>query len=304
MLFQQRSHLFKQSHRLEGFFIGSFGSNKQLGITGLVSADSTRFVIVLLINRDHTSSTKAEVVLKGDLSIGHLSFLGHTSQLPDQFRALSQAGGTERMPLGNQTTRWVHHILASICVVTSIDEFACFTLSAKSETFVSNQLVGSEAIVQFNNLDVIGGNSCLGIALISSSFCHICSNNIHTRLALEGRLSISSQTHSDDFNSLIFKTVSFHEIFRTYDGSTCTVRSRATLQLGQGIVNLLGFKDFLQGMSSSELRVRVVQRMSMILLGDLSNLFLGSAIPFHMFATSSTEKLRGEGGVGNTSQII
>src|SRR5436309_8955323 len=52
------------------------------------------------VDRYHRRPAQADVVLQRQVDVIDLPVLGLAAQLPAQLRALSQAGGTERVPLG------------------------------------------------------------------------------------------------------------------------------------------------------------------------------------------------------------
>jgi hypothetical protein len=66
------------------------------------------------------------------------------------------------MPFGDETTAGVHHVFASVSVVTAIDQFSCFSRRTKAQSFVSYQLVGGKTVVEFDNLNV--GRVGVGLA--------------------------------------------------------------------------------------------------------------------------------------------
>ena len=84
-----------------------------------------------------------------------LSFVGGAAQLPGQLGALRQPRRTERMSLGDQAAGRVDHPPPAVCGVVVVDELRCLTLGAQAEGFVQQQLVGGEAVVQFDHLEVV-----------------------------------------------------------------------------------------------------------------------------------------------------
>lgn len=76
-----------------------------------------------------------------------LARIGRTAKLLNKFGALRKSSGTQRMTLGQKTTRWVGYVFAAIGVVAVIDEFRGIATCAKAESLVGDQLVMSETIV-------------------------------------------------------------------------------------------------------------------------------------------------------------
>lgn len=73
--------------------------------------------------------------------------------------------------------------------------------------------------------------------------------------------------------------------------------SRAALQLGQRTEDLRRLQDLFHGVLVSELRVRVVLAVLVVLPRDFSELFFGGAVLLHVLHTSITEHLRSEGSL-------
>ena len=63
------------------------------------------------------------------------------------------------MSLGNEATRRIDDVLAAVRIVPSVDKLATLTFWAETQCLVGDQLVGGEAVVQFNDVHVIRGQS-------------------------------------------------------------------------------------------------------------------------------------------------
>ena len=59
------------------------------------------------------------------------------------------------MPFRRETSARIHHILASLCVVSSIHKLFCLTFSIQPQSFISDQLIRSKTIVQLYHLYVV-----------------------------------------------------------------------------------------------------------------------------------------------------
>jgi hypothetical protein len=120
--------------------------------------------------------TEAEVVLEGDLGVGHLALAAHAAQLPAELGTLGEAGGSERVSLGNQAPRRVHHPLAAcartegkkrtplvsrrtrqlatskqlacrrrrtVGVIRGVDQLGRLALASKAQSLIRDELFGS-----------------------------------------------------------------------------------------------------------------------------------------------------------------
>lgn len=59
---------------------------------------------ILAIHGYYYSAAEADIVLEADPGAFHLADAGFPAELPDKFCALGKARGTQRMPLGKQTS--------------------------------------------------------------------------------------------------------------------------------------------------------------------------------------------------------
>lgn len=74
---------------------------KDIRVGRLVFSDPSLLVVVLSVNTHNAGTSETNIVLKSVLNTLDLSLISHSSQLPDQFRALGQASGSQRMSLGD-----------------------------------------------------------------------------------------------------------------------------------------------------------------------------------------------------------
>ena len=90
-----------------------------------------------------------------------LTLVGGAAQLPGELGALGEAGGAERVALGDQAAGGVDDPAAAVGGVVVVDELAALALAAQAERLVGQQLVGGEAVVQLDDVDVVGADAGL-----------------------------------------------------------------------------------------------------------------------------------------------
>jgi len=86
-------------------------------------------------------------VLEAVLDVVNLAFLGHSSELPEEFSALSETSGTEGMSLGDEAATGVDYDTSSVSEFVVIDGGASSSSGAKADSFVGAELVGGETIM-------------------------------------------------------------------------------------------------------------------------------------------------------------
>src|SRR5437762_6372767 len=106
----ERPVFFFSSRRRHTRYIGDWSSD-------VCSSD-----LVAAVHRHDAGAAEAEVVLEGDLGAFDLAGVGLAAQLPDQLGALGEAGGAERVALGEQAAGGVGDELAAVGVVAVPDE--------------------------------------------------------------------------------------------------------------------------------------------------------------------------------------
>src|SRR5271170_4058669 len=87
------------------------------------------------------------------LGVGYLAILRAIvlREVPDDFADIRDAGRAERMPLREQSARYVDRIVAAearMHAAARIDELARFAVAAEAEVLVMHELRGREAVMQ------------------------------------------------------------------------------------------------------------------------------------------------------------
>ena len=124
-----------------------------------------RSVLGPLIHRHDAGAAEAEVVLERDAGAFYLALVGLAAELPDELGALGEAGGAERVALGEEAAGGVGDEFAAVGVVAVPDELLGFAFFAEAEGFVGEELVGGEAVVELDDVDVFGADAGLLIDL-------------------------------------------------------------------------------------------------------------------------------------------
>src|SRR4051812_31508580 len=115
--------------------------------TGNVSA-------CLLVDGHGAGAAEPDVVLQGDPGALHLTCAGLAAQLPGEFGALGDPGGAQRVPLGDQAAGRVHDPGAAIGGGLRVDQLVRLTDRGHAQCLVGDELVGAEAVVQLDDVDV------------------------------------------------------------------------------------------------------------------------------------------------------
>lgn len=171
---------------------------------------------------------RGDTVLEGNFAVGHLAGTSHLSQLPGKLRALRQSSGTERVTLGDQTTRWVDNPFAAIGHIAAIDEFARLSSRAQAESFVGDQLVRREAIMELNDLHILGGQAGLLEGVIGRIGSHIETNHLNVGVIIKGRASVGLEGHANDLNGLVLQSVLANKLLARQNGASSSLRLEKT----------------------------------------------------------------------------
>ena len=116
---------------------------------------------------------------------------GGAAQLVHQLVALRQTGGAERVALRQQAARRIGHDLAAVGVVAVGDEARALAFRAQAERLVGDELVLREAVVQLDDVDVVGADAGLLVHLrAAAARRHVAADDPHHVARLEGRRGV------------------------------------------------------------------------------------------------------------------
>src|SRR5690606_37499427 len=119
-------------------------------------------------------TAESDVVLEGDLRAVDLTLVRGSAELPGEFGALREACCSEGVALRDEAAGRVDHPASAVGGVVGVDELAAVTFGAQSKCLVGQQLVGGEAVVEFDDVDVVGGDPGLGVYLLGGLAGHVC----------------------------------------------------------------------------------------------------------------------------------
>lgn len=196
------------------------------------------------------------------------------------------------MTLGDQAAAWIDDNLSAIGEGSLVNCLTSLALGAESQGLISAELIGREAIVKLAHIELFGD-----LTLLKAKFLvdfagalarHVCSNKTHGGLA-KCRLGISGHVYRQDLHGLVLKTMLKHEFLGANDRTGSSIGGRAALKFGEWFMNLGAILDLLEGVSISELAVRIVHTMKMVLVRHLGEMIFICAILFHMLSASVTK---------------
>ena len=165
---------------------------------------------------------------------------------------------------------------------------------AEPERLVGEQFVHREAVVQFDDVDVLWADLGLVVYLSRRMPGHVGTDDGDRALVGEGGLEVGHHGLPDDLDRLRGQPVLLDECLAGHDHGARAVRGRRALQSGEfgRRVDHLGGLDLVERVLVLELRVRVVHRMPMVLLADLGEVLGGGAVALHVFDTGRAEHPR------------
>lgn len=151
-----------------------------------------------------------------------LSFISNALELPAKFGALGKTGGSERMALGNEAAAWVYYAFgSSVGKVTLIDRLSGFTWFAKPNGLISTEFVCREAVVEFDDVDLVRVDASLLVNLLGAVPGHVSADNIHRTFCFKARGLVSRHGDALDLNCLVLQVVGQHELLAAENG-TCS----------------------------------------------------------------------------------
>ena len=92
-----------------------------------------------------------------------------------------------------ELTGGVHDELAAERVVTGIHELVVFALAGDANGLVGDELIAAEAIVEFDNVNVLGLGASLGVDIRGRSLGHWCSE---TEEYVSRKIRLTLEYHS------------------------------------------------------------------------------------------------------------
>ena len=99
-------------------------------------------------------------MLQGDFRVVDLARVGLAAQLPGELAALRQPRRAQRVALGDQPAGRVDdRTVAAVGGRLAVDELVAVALLGEPERLVGDQLVGAEAVVQLDDLDIVGADA-------------------------------------------------------------------------------------------------------------------------------------------------
>src|SRR5450432_640695 len=248
---------------------------------------------VLPVHRHDAGAAEAEVVLERDLRVRHLALVGGAAQLPDELRALRDAGRAERMPLRQEASRWVRDDLPAVGVLLVPDELLGLALTAEAESFVGDDLVGREAVVELADLHVGRPEARLLVDLLRGIHRQVVADHLD-QAPLEARFVVGGHRLAGDPHRARMPVLA-REVVGAHDGRSAAACGRAALVASERVEDLFARHDLFDREAGVEERVRVVRRVLARLLADLrEGLLLRPVFP-PVFAPRAAEHLRGGG---------
>jgi hypothetical protein len=232
-------------------------------------------------------------VLERDPGALDLSLFGLAAQLPGQFGALGQAGRAQRVALGDQAAGGIDHDLTAEGGRFLLDQLVRLALSRESQRFVSDQLVGAEAVVQLADIDLVGAYLSLLVGALGGQLRHVGADDRHAVGVLgEGRGEVGDHRLTGDLDRPVPEVVLVDVALGGDDRAGRAVGGRRALQLGQRVVDHLRVLDVLQRVLVLELGVGVVDRVLVVLPADPGVVVGVGAVLLHVVATGVAEHLR------------
>ena len=108
------------------------------------------------VHRDHSRAAQSDVVLQRNPCALDLTLVGRPAQLRGELGALGEAGSAQRVALGDQPAGGIDHPAATVGGVTLVQEQVAVALGGQTQRLSAERLVGREAIVRLDHVDVVG----------------------------------------------------------------------------------------------------------------------------------------------------
>lgn len=245
------------------------------------------------VDSDDDSATETKVVLQAVLGTGGTAVVGPATEVPDKLSALGDTSGTERVALGDEAARGVDNVLAAVGDVAVADKLVGLSRLREAERVEDDHLVGTEAIVKLDNLDILGSDAGLAHGLLDGKSGHVLADEVDGAAGEEAG-GVGGDALSGNKNSLGLEVrAGVEEGLGDKDGSSTTVGGRAALKLGERLKDHGRLRDLLAGVDLLELGVRVVGGVSVVDAGNLGEVIESSAKLLHVFTASIAKHLGG-----------
>lgn len=118
------------------------------------------------------------------------------------------------MSLRDETSARIDHVLSAVRVVAFEHHLGRLADLAQSERFVRDELVGAEAIVQLNHLNVARLHACVVERSLRRQLAHLVAHDFDTIGALAERaLQIRRHLQRQDLDRFRLEFVRAHKLF-------------------------------------------------------------------------------------------
>jgi len=156
------------------------------------------------VDRADDGTTETKVVLQARRGARHQSVVGPATEVPDELRALGDAGGAEWVALGDEAAGRVDDHLAAVGDVAVADHLVGLAWRAQAESVDGDHLVGGEAVVQFADLDLVGSDAGLLHGFLGRVCAHAVADELDAAL-VECGWRVSGQALARDEYCLALK---------------------------------------------------------------------------------------------------
>jgi hypothetical protein len=191
--------------------------------------------------------------------------------------------------LGLETAGRVDDPLATVGVVAIVDNVVGLTLGREAETLVGDKLVGGKAVVELNDLDVLGTDTGELVCLGGGAAGHVGAGKLDTRVLVVELGGVGGDTIASHLDGAVLEAVGADKVLGSQDGAGTAVRSRRAHGESELAGNLAGGADLCGGRGEAELRVGVARRVLVVLSRDLPSVLGLGAVALVVLKTSSTK---------------
>ena len=132
------------------------------------------------------------------------------------------------MALGQQAAGRIGHDLAAIGVVAIVDEALGAAFGAQAERLVGDQLVVREAVVQFDDVEVLRADAGGLIDLVGRGSRHVVADHLHHVAGVEGR-GVSVVIACAAIRTSLSQAVLAGELLRDQHGRRAAAGRRAAI---------------------------------------------------------------------------